>query len=166
MSDQITTNIQQQEEDYNTTSPTTEDTENKEDATTTAAAAAEEEPIENPTKQDFQVSEWYKFADSLNKETFKYTAELSRQSKFKIDGKEYQRKKISVKKYKELKNIMAKYENEHNPEKKADLEIDLYAKQAEYFLGVSPEDFENMEWETIKLTLDACMFRNIKGLPD
>lgn len=126
----------------------------------------ENESSQQQTKDTTPKSEWEKYLDSLDEARLKQITDLAKKTTYKIDGADYTRKRIKVKQFNELERLRAKFAKEKDQEKATDYLIDVYAKCAEYYLGIPKETFEEMDWETIKPIIDACNFRSIRGIPN
>lgn len=111
-------------------------------------------------------SEWEKYLDSLDQQRLKQLTELAKKTSYNIEGSDYKRQKIKVKQFNELERLRAKFTKEKDPEKSTDYLIDVYAKCAEYYLGIPKEKYEEMDWEITKPILDACNFRSVRGIPN
>ena len=132
------------------------------DNTTTTEATA------TKTKQEAAAtaepkSEWEKYLDSLDEARLKELAELAKKKTYVIEGQEYTRKKIKVKQFNDLERLRARFSREKDPVKATEYLINVYAKCAEYFLGIDQDIFENMDWEITKPIIDACNFRSLRG---
>lgn len=111
-------------------------------------------------------SEWDKYLDTLDQARLEELAKLAKLSKYTIEGKEYTRQKIRVKQFHELERLRAKFSKEKDPIKSTEYLIDVYAKCAEYYLGIDRDTYEEMDWEITKPIIDACNFRSVRGLPN
>ncbi len=112
-------------------------------------------------------SEWDKYLDSLDQARLKKTIELAKQSKYVINGKPYDRKKIKVKNFNTLERMRAAFAYEKNPRKSTEILIQVYEKCALFYLDMQKEEYEDLDdWEEIKLILDACAYRSIRSLPN
>ena len=112
----------------------------------------------NPPK-----SEWEKYLDSLDDSRANLISKLAKDNKYIIEGNEYTRKKIKFKQFTELEILRARFTKEKDPVKAAQYLLDTYVKCAEFYLGISKEEFEEMDWEVTKSILDACNLRTIRG---
>lgn len=122
-------------------------------------------PNVNPSSGE--TTEWERYLDGLDEARQKYIADLAKQNEYKIGNKTYERRKIRVKDFNTLEKLRARFRKERDPENAADILIDVYAKCAEFYLGMPMKDYENVDdWDTIKLILDACSFRSFRGLPN
>lgn len=115
----------------------------------------------NPPK-----SEWEKYIDDLSDKRLKEIADLAKLSQYTIDGETYTRKKIKTRHFMELEILRAKFAKEKDEVKATNYLIDVYAKCAEYYLGISREKFGELDWEVTKPILDSCNFRTVRGLPN
>jgi hypothetical protein len=110
-------------------------------------------------------SAWDKYLDSLDQSRLQQVIELARLNKYTIAGQEFQRLKIKNRQFFELERMRGRFNKEKDPEKGTDLLIDIYVKCAEYYLGMSAEQFDEFDWEETKPILDACNYRSVRGLP-
>lgn len=134
-------------------------TDDNDDDTTTNQPAEKQQQSE----QQQPKSEWEKYLDSLDEARLKELADLARKKTYIIEGQEYTRKKIKVKQFNDLERLRAKFSREKDPVKATEYLINVYAKCAEYFLGIDQDTFENMDWEITKPIIDACNFRSLRG---
>lgn len=126
----------------------------------------EDEVPTNLKKSEAQPkSNWDTYLDSLDQARLQQVIELAKLNKYNIDGKEYDRKKIKNKQFFELERMRGQFNKEKDPVKGTDLLINIYVKCAEYYLGMTAEEFDDLDWEVTKPILDACNYRSVRGLP-
>lgn len=118
------------------------------------------------TAQAQPKSQWEQYLDSLDQSRLEQITELAKQAKYTIEGKEYPRLKIKTKQFFELERLRAQFGKEKDPEKATDQLIAVYTKCAEYYLGITVEQYEELDWEETKPILDACNFRSVRGIPN
>lgn len=91
------------------------------------------------------------------------------------------RKKISVRKMNELEDMRAQYGslianmNTRNTDKSlslderrkaANLLTDIYAKCTLYYFGIEREEFETLDWDSMKINVDVATDISIFGRPN
>ena len=124
----------------------------------------DEIPVQTTEKQP--KSNWETYLDSLDQGRLQEVIELAKQSKYKINGTEYIRKKIKNRDFFTLERLRGQFNKEKDPVKGTEALINIYVKCAEFYLGITPEQFEDMDWEETKPILDACNYRSVRGIPN
>ncbi|HTH21413.1 MAG TPA: hypothetical protein VL854_04275 [Nitrososphaeraceae archaeon] len=126
----------------------------------------DEAPVQQVTGKDAQPkTQWETYLDSLDQSRLSQTIELAKLDKYTFNGKTYDRKKIKNKQFFELERLRAKFAKEKDQEAATEHLINVYVKCAEYYLGMSAEEYDELDWEDTKPILDACNFRSVRGLP-
>lgn len=114
--------------------------------------------------------EWKPFLSQLNDAQIKDVKKYAPQEQFQIevDGKlkTYTRRKIKTKDYAQLEQIRAKLGAAATGIERTTLQIEVFQKAALYYLGMSAEDFDNCDFETIKKVIDANNIRTLYGVPN
>jgi len=133
-------------------------------------------PIANPVSPPsttFEGKEWSGFMANVNDNYIKVLREYAPKNEFiiEVDGKanSYTRKKIKVKDYADLEKIRAQFNKAQSTgdvERATELQFEIYIKCAEYYLGMTKEDFENADFEEVKKVCDAANFRTLHGVPN
>lgn len=113
----------------------------------------------------FQLEQYIK---TLSEKELKRLTELSSQSEFLISGKRYIYQKITVKQWRELESLRSTWEREsrnrdQDPQIAKNAFLKIYLKCAEYYLGISEQEFENLPWPDLQMNIDACNFRTLHG---
>ena len=127
----------------------------------------------NPPSVTFEGKEWSGFMANVNDNYIKVLREYAPKNEFiiEVDGKanSYTRKKIKVKDYADLEKIRAQFNKAQSTgdvERATELQFEIYIKCAEYYLGMTKEDFENADFEEVKKVCDAANFRTLHGVPN
>lgn len=118
-----------------------------------------------------RTAQWDKFLGEVNDSYINTLRTYAPKNEYTIDingeTKTYLRKKIRAKAYVELEKLRAKFlkaqSNNEDPEKASELQLEIYAKCFESYLGGSLEEFNNADFEEAKKILDACNFRTQHG---
>lgn len=84
---------------------------------------------------------------------------------YSINGKEYRRRKITVREFDKLEELRAQFNSEKDMHKARVLLTALYLEAAKYYLSMTEAEFYDSGWEELKLALDACSFRTTYGAP-
>lgn len=111
------------------------------------------------------MSEIEGYFKKLTDESVKRIASEANKDQFSINGKTYQRKKITVKEFNQLEKLRAQFALESDKEKVVELLATLYLEAARMYLGMTEEEYYNAPWEETKLVIDACNFRTLYGAP-
>jgi hypothetical protein len=82
-----------------------------------------------------------------------------------ISGKNYRRRKITVREFNRLEELRAQFADEKDRQKAVAILTALYLEAAKMYLGINEEDYYNAPWEETKFVIDACNFRTIYGAP-
>jgi len=133
-------------------------------------------PIAPPSQTILETGrgkEWDAFLGQVNDNYIKTLRSYAPRDQFEIDvngsTKTYLRKKIKARDYASLEKIRAQFSRATNSgdiEKAAELQFDIYIRCAEYYLGMTKEEFEEADFEEVKKVCDACNFRTLHGLPN
>ena len=85
-----------------------------------------------------------------------------------IDGqtKTFERRKIKVKDYVAIEKKRALLAKEKDQVKQSELLFDIYEDCARLYLGMSKEDFDNSDIETLRKVLDTCNIVTTQGIPN
>lgn len=112
--------------------------------------------------------EWQRFRLDVSDQAVQQIRKYGQLNEFdiEVDGqiKHYTRGKIKAKEYKELERIRAQFARETDELKRSELQMDIYEKCALYYLGMSEDDFDNSDFETLKRIIDSCNVRTIHGI--
>jgi hypothetical protein len=111
------------------------------------------------------MSEIEGYFKKLTDESVRRIASEANKDQFSINGKTYQRKKITVKEFNQLEKLRAQFALENDKEKVVELLATLYMEAARMYLGMTEEEYYNAPWEETKLVIDACNFRTLYGAP-
>lgn len=79
--------------------------------------------------------------------------------------KTYKRQKISVRRWTKLEEIRAAFAKESDRQKSQELLAEVYWQCAQGYFGMDKNDYIGASWEDMKLAMDACNFRTVRGLP-
>lgn len=111
------------------------------------------------------MSETDQYFKKLTDDHVKRIASEANKDQYVINGKTYQRRKITVKEFNKLEKARAAFALEKDADKATDLLANLYKDAAVMYLGMAEEDYFNAPWEDTKLAIDACNFRTLYGAP-
>ena len=111
------------------------------------------------------MSEIENYFKKLTDESVRRIAGEANKDQYDINGRAYQRKKITVRDFNRLEKLRAQFALEKDREKAVDLLAALYQEAAKMYLGMTEEEYYNAPWEETKLVIDACNFRTLYGAP-
>ena len=111
------------------------------------------------------MSEIENYFKRLTDESVKRISGEANKDQYTINGRTYQRKKITVKEFNQLERLRAQFAIEKEKEKAVELLATLYLEAARMYLGMTEEEYFNAPWEETKLIIDACNFRTLYGAP-
>jgi hypothetical protein len=115
-----------------------------------------------------------KMADQYARNIEKYAPMDAYTIKVKNEEIVFNRRKILSKERKELEVLRAQlgWEARRGLKQSVETEDKLYKKTAEYFLidvtnntGMTPEQYDSIPFEDIKIILDACTYRTERTIP-
>lgn len=115
------------------------------------------------------LSQVEQFMKTLTEKELSNFTKMSSQNEFIINGRKYVYNKITVKQWREIEQLRSAWEravakkDTADPQEAKEAFYRIYVKCAEYYLGVSESEFENMTWTDIQSAVDACNFRTLHG---
>lgn len=104
---------------------------------------------------------------SLDEQTKKKLQYLAGLKEYEIEGKKYKRNSLSTQQLIDLERARERllFDTKSKKSSSIDTLIELYVKQAEYYLGMSRDTFMNLQnFEEIKMILDSCVYRTSYSL--
>jgi hypothetical protein len=101
----------------------------------------------------------------LTDDHLKRIATEANKDTYVIAGKEYRRRKITVREFNRLEELRAKFADEKDRQKAVAILTALYSEAAKMYLGIASEEYFNAPWEDTKFIIDACNFRTLYGAP-
>jgi hypothetical protein len=84
---------------------------------------------------------------------------------FTISGKEYKRRKITVKEFNRLEELRGQFADSKERTQAVAILQTLYLEAAKMYLGMPEDEYYNSPWEETKFIIDACNFRTLYGAP-
>lgn len=111
------------------------------------------------------MSEIESYFKKLTDESVRRIAAEANRDQYVINGRTYQRKKITVRDFNRLEKLRTQFAVEKDREKAVDLLATLYLEAARMYLGMTDEEYYNAPWEETKTVIDACNFRTLYGAP-
>jgi hypothetical protein len=94
-----------------------------------------------------------RIASEANKETFA------------INGKEYKRRKITVKEFNRLEELRGQFADAKERALAVTVLQTLYLEAAKMYLGMTEDEYYDSSWEETKFVIDSCNFRTLYGAP-
>jgi hypothetical protein len=117
-----------------------------------------------------RTKEWDKFLGQINDSYIEVLRKYAPKNEFTIDvngeNKTYTRKKIKAREYAALEKLRGQFTKEKDTEKAAEIQIEIYQKVANAYLSMTPEEFEEADYEELKKVCDACNFSTLHGIPN
>lgn len=137
-------------------------------------------------------TEWKKYFEGLSENRIKLVTKLAKDDEFNIDlydeksdswtSKPFKYHEIPSSKWVELEKIRAKYNDLEKmaltkaldrdkevytyTEQLTNLNSTIYLKSAQFFLGMTEEEFNNSRWTQVRNAVDACNHRTVYTLPN
>lgn len=109
------------------------------------------------------MSGWEEYLKKQTESRLKLIVEKANNDVFTISGKEYKYHKIPTSKYWELEAERAELDGLKDIKSITMKLASIYEKCAAYYLQMPHEEYENSDWEEMKLVLDACAHRTLYG---
>ena len=124
-------------------------------------------PVIAPSEQIGRTAQWDKFLGEVNDSYINILRNYAPKNEYKIEvndeTKTYPRKKIRARAYAELEKLRGQFLKVEDTERKSEIQMEIYIKCFEHYLGGTLEEFNNADFEEVKKVLDACNFRTQHG---
>ncbi len=101
----------------------------------------------------------------LSEANIKRIATEANKDSFSINGRDYKRRKITVREFNRLEELRAQFADEKERQKAVAILTALYAEAARMYLGMNEEEYYDAPWEETKFVIDTCNFRTLYGAP-
>jgi hypothetical protein len=112
---------------------------------------------------------WKPFLTSLNDAQLKEVEERLSLNQFAVDidgqQKTFTRRKIRTRDYAELESLRAQLAAAKGVDRPK-LQNEIYQKAAQFYLGMTAEEFDSCDYEEVKKIIDAQNIRTNYGVPN
>lgn len=136
-------------------------------ATSTTAAQTVQDVVD---KSITEGKNWKPFLSLLNETQIESVQSRMGLERFEIevDGepRTFTRRKIRAKEYRELEEIRARLSSSTDPKTKSELTDHVYRRAANFYIGMTDEEFDLADYEEVKRIIDSQNLRTIYGRPN